>query len=694
MAMALKKALGKETTDRLWKAVKNSRERVQTAYKPLWDRSLAVYSGNYFFHAADPLFRVGHDIGDTDWVTVNWTAAGIQIKFCGDTAVPPRFTVSPRDGMSDPHVRPILSEFFNRRFNGASGNWTAAQAAKLDALVFGTGVVMNGWHEGAPAAVPVDAVSTREQDLHQEMLGGIADAFPDIEDAQDQIPSLEELYNVSGSGAVGFRVSTYDFIIPEEARWDTFQGARFCGRTYLQSRDRLEEAGYDLGGVRGMSEWQTDMGGFNLDPAVQDALMGPRMGGVEDTPRLVCMVEVYFREVRVAKDFTVDDDGVRRTYRKGIHNLKVLWAAERPDDPLDVTLWPYSIEDEYGEQQFPYTVLVNREVPGIFYGQGDVQIAEEQQRVLNITHSLTVDHLTKVKEKYMVQEGELSPEGIEALESMNTREVVQTKSHPSSGPIEPVPRSQVTFEFQQAMDQEREALNAVTGVSDAARGNAIPGAATATEAQLVNALSSGRSAKDAEKFEKFLCEIGEKWWAVFCQFNDRDQTVKVRMPEPDGSPASVSMRILGRELQVPVDITLTTGATRLQDQTQRLERKERFLAFAQGAMALAGGPINVLYLIQLYAEDAQVTDDFDALFSPPPPPPGMLPPGMAPPGAEPAGPGVLPGQAPPGGAAQPPGLPQIPGLAMAAQGAQGAQTSGPVAPIPLSPSTNGGPKNG
>ena len=661
----------------LWKQVEQARKGLAFQYKRRWDRNLLLYQGDHWFDEDDDDPILPNGLKAT---TINWIGAGIKIKHSSDTAVVPQFDVMPEDPTIDQgelNLRLVIAAYINKNFCGASGFWDAAQAAWLDYHVYGTGVVAVGWRMGIAEPAPIDDASLQEQAEHeaglQEMYLHVA-SNPAFAGASFSPPETSEEVPLRGEGQVGFRVSPYNLIIDPEATWDTWQQARFIGYTYQRTLDDLEAA-YGEAAVDGISGYTETVDDgtrrFVLDPADEERTL-------PEGQNLVPCAEVWFRSVHISKAFTSLDGDIERTYPAGDYPIRFRWAIERPNEPLEADLWPYDLRDDDDRRLYPFHIVVNREMPGYLFGQGDPEIAQDPQHALNLERSLELTHHNQVREKYIAQEGELDVDARDAIESEDVGTVVFTKSPAASNPIRPLERNSLTPEFQEAAAQAKEDINSLTGVNDAARGTPIPGDHTATEARLEAQLSSGRSAKAASKFEDLCVWLASMGWQLKCQYASAGDRVRFRAPRPQGGAPTMQLRLLTGEQLVPVSVTLTTGATRVQDEAQKLERTIQFIQIV-GSMGQFKTPltpfgvVSPTHTVQLLARSCKLDQDLDSLFDTSAEDQQIQQQQqaqmqaqaqmaqMAPPGGSPGGPPLPPGGGPPN-----PSLASFPGQPLAA----------------------------
>ena len=601
---------------KLWRMVEVSRERWAVFPKNRFDRNLDLYKGAHWkYYPEDEIGPAPlYEPSGLKEVTVNYTAAGIEIKWAGDTAQDPKFEASPKitNAPMDPMTRALLSEVVTQDFVGASGGWKAAQAIRLDYAVFGIGIGMTCLRRGEEEPIPpqpgehdaIDAANQAAMDMLAGMMGSGAVFGPAVQPLK-----IGDLFEVVGEGPMSFRISPYDFIIDPHIAWDNWQDARFVGRTYVepvevvQADPRFKNTD-GLVGVRLMAQTQN----YILDPVAQTASQ-------QEKEAYAILADVWFRQVEIQRPFRFH--GVR--YPPGLYPVRIVWAVERPNVPLLVELWPYDIRDDRRRRQYPFHLIVNRPVPGQLVGQGDPEIGEHQQRELNLARSQELTHGDQIRAKFMVRKGSIDDEARMALENNTIGVVVELNQEPASQPILPLPRPELPADIHQSADHAQEDLSALTGVDDAARGTPMPGDQTATEARLIAAKSASRAAKDAQKFEELLTEMAAFQWSVRCEYGITGDEVRVRTPRVGMDGGGMNVMILGEEHLVPVNISLLTGSTRIQDKQLKLERIERFAALAEQLQQVfgpmnPGGVVNPLQLLELHAEAGDFTDNLEPLF--------------------------------------------------------------------------------
>ncbi|HYF45588.1 MAG TPA: hypothetical protein VD926_05210, partial [Acidimicrobiales bacterium] len=543
-------------------------------------------------------------------VTVNWTGAGVEIDWASDTVQPPRFECAPLD-QDDPRLRLIVSQIVTRDFNGPSGAARAAEAMRLDWSVLGMAFGLVGWREGSAEPLPEsDEIRAEQEEVEAELDAMTAEmaAMEGVDGTALEPADYTETVEILGEGGVAVRLSPLDLIIDPTVRWDNWPEARYIGRSYLQRTEDLKRSGLPgASDLQGLRDIRTKSGGkWVLDPSQTDQ--------VRDGVSWSVMVEVTFRALQIDRSFSTSD-GSR--YGPGEYPVRVLWTLRRPDEPLSIEMCPYNRRDETGRYVYPYNLVVARPVPGLLWGQSDAEIAEPQQRELNTLRSLQMTRADQIRDKFIVPKGMLDDRAKEALESRVVGTVVEVKGG-DANVIQAIPRPAVNMEIEQAAINAKEEMNALTGVSDQARGVTAEGQTTATEARLVAQLSSGRAAKDSNKYEQLCVWMADWLWWLRCENGLYGDRVRVRSPRT-AFGQKTTIEVLGREHLVPCEVSVSTGSTRLADRGQDLEMIERFVALASSVGAIYNpqtgtGWVNPIHLLEIYAERAGITRDLDALF--------------------------------------------------------------------------------
>lgn len=695
--------LPQETIDRLWSEVAVARKWMKKEYQQRWIQSGRLYGGDHWAVANE---RSGElDLRRESGLlrtTANWIAPTVQSGYCSVTTQDPEFTVSPR-GIHDPVIEAGLSKYVTEEFLGAWGAWRAVQQTTLNSGVYGAGMLRVGWHVGDLEIVPFEdeeAADIAEADAIQQELYAELAFNPGVAAKDLQQPAPEWETRVVGAGPRAVAISPYDMIIPRQVHSHDFEDGPFAGCSYicpLSEVERWAAETYPKEGKGSLKSFAYE----SMSIYGGDGVLNPVDRSLEavDGDPLIPIYEVWFKRVHVPRPFTTKVSGSSVRLPAGEYPLRIRWAVDRPEAPLDCDLWPHVLRGRNKQRSFPFRVLFAREVPGQLIGQGVPEVAQQPQQAMNLCLSMELtDAKQSARRRYLLWKNAIEPEGRAALEDSTAMNVfIETNAPPGSQPILRLEDGGTPLELEQLRMSCRDVINATTFVGDSARAVDTPGTPTATEVNARVEQSGTVGAKQNRKVEDLCIWAAQAQWELLRLFGDVEEPVSVTDPTGESQePMSVD---IGAHLELPVLITVLTGAKRAEQRQAAVTNHTTFIQVADSTRMLQtpGNPMGIIDGRERFRQLAIVLDiggDPDKLFVPPQAPPAMIgpdglpiaPSAVAPmdetPGAGDAGLSGAPPTAP-----LPPSPPSQQGEAMG----MGAMGEGP---LPLQAQFPGGPQAG
>lgn len=585
---------------KMFERVLAAHEIVEQKQAPQWDRNLSLFRGNHWGDVDDRTgFEYAYDSGGMREVTINWTRDSCDILFSNRTAQDPKFSAVPVEDEDDPTLGAVIGHFITKKANGAWRIKEASESATLDSIVFGTAISFSGWKPGRdrmePKSPEVDPSATDE---------GASDTA-----------------KIEGQGPVASRVSPYNFLIDPEVHWDNIGEAEFMGQVTVKIDTSINPArstAGEGGDGRFMSKDAIYKGGRTVD-RLHDFILDPGLKALmsqEGELRFVVRMDTWWKSVEIKRAFTCVEDGVSVNYPAGFYPVRIVWDMANEAEPLLVELWPYELRDEDDDLFYPFTVVNENPQPGSVWGRGIPDLVESQQLALNDVESARVGRALKIREKWVAQKGTLGQEGITALQSTEDGVVVEVNSMNPATAITPLIRPNVVMEWQEASSNLKEGMNFTTGVNDAARGAALPGDQTATEARLIAQQSTGRSAKASLRVEDHAVRLAMNCWSLQCQFRLTGEHIRYSDPNTPGPSRRVQIDL---HHLAPVKLSMSTGASRISEAQQKMERIEKFIQIAMGMLAFWSpmnptGYLDPEFLMREYVTLSDFTSTPEKLF--------------------------------------------------------------------------------
>lgn len=540
------------------------------------ERDRCLLRGDHYNPA---LYPNGNPFREFIEVPIGLIGSNAQIVIANLLHSLPQFTVEPKaqgyvdeetgqEIAFDPETKkrlPLLLERWLTQYYVSSGAQTAFRNVLLDGLAGGgVGILHASWYEGDDdPTLPMDpSEAARLQELAQT---------PGVR-ARDLRPA----YTVAGRGPVALYVSPHDFLVDPQATWDRIEEAAFMGRMFPMPKERIE---------RVFPEWAKRN---NLDRVIQDGVefnTNPIRQHVdsEDNPEDVLVFDLWFKSVYIERDFTQEDaEGNIEQYPGGYeYPVRVVWAQDRPLDPLRVELWPLDYRNDRDERLYPFLFIIPNPQPDSFWGQSDAELQEAMQRLMNFALSALVTHAKSyAKTRHTYTQNALTDEGYRTLLHGGPDSFVECTPNAGENPIRPVERIPPDPSILQVMETAKRFMDVISGVDEPSQGITAQGEQTATEANLLASKSSSRMALKQADYEGLVETLAGMFYQAMVKYGLIGDKIRLTLPQAQGGTGEPEDVEIGPEHLVPAKVTVETGSTMAANKQQKINNT---LAFTQTA---------------------------------------------------------------------------------------------------------------
>lgn len=307
--------------------------------------------------------------------------------------------------------------------------------------------------------------------------------------------NADEKYNMDADSPIILRITPFSFIIDPEA--NTQKDARWEGemRFLDWEKDVLtnEKEFINLDKAKELvSEYitNTEINNYN-EETVGDpnkATVSTQYGSPSISANTVKRLKIY--EIY---------DKVER---------KIMWLA---DGKILIKFMDYP---EYLKSS-PYCIMTFNKTPDFFYGKTDYDISESLYLELNILSNRIVEFSRRMIPKYIANKNafESQKQLSELLRSEMCETVAIAGNVPPENAIVPIPTIGLPKENIELLQLLTQQLNETTGITEYAKGSAS-GAKTATEASLMQAGATTRSAFRQRIIDRFVTQIIRKLFFI------------------------------------------------------------------------------------------------------------------------------------------------------------------------------------
>lgn len=315
--------------------------------------------------------------------------------------------------------------------------------------------------------------------------------------------------------------------------------------------------------------------------------------------------------------------------------------SEKGDDFLvDPTPQPYS----FGH---PFVYINNYEVPGQFYGMGEIEAIEDLQNELNKTRSQMLNHRKRGARKWLGNKRAFNQQGIAAITSDIDGQIAWVNDDiPFNEALVQIPMDAIDpglYNWSETIEAD---MDTISGVSEYQRGGASQQIRrSATEASIIAEASNSRAADKLARFELVNAEIARRVVMLAQQYMTNDESIRIN--GQDGLPiwGNVEPDFIKGEF----DFEVEAGSTKPKNEAYMQQQATQLFTALQ---PLLGSPfVNTPELLKLFIEQGFGIKDASKYVAQQP---QMMPPGM--PGQPPQG---GPGQPMPQNQGPPPGQPPV-----------------------------------
>jgi hypothetical protein len=337
-------------------------------------------------------------------------------------------------------------------------------------------------------------------------------------------------------------ISPFNFFIDPNAT--TIDDAEYCGFAIYKS----------LGEVAKLNKKKVEQLKASLSMPTDEWLNYGKDGSSEtSSPKKLLYIEIYFRDdsTMIGEDEETGEEVEILKYPKG---RKVCIAG-------DVLL--YDGENEYKDGKFPFAILKCYDIPGEFWGMGEVQQIMAPTNTVNVlTNSL-------------VETAELTSNPIWILDknsgvtkgSLTNRKGLVVRKNPGTEVKRDAPPTMPAY-IQNVIDNMKQDIENISGVFDVTRGEKPTGITAAAAIQALNEQAQGRIKLKVQNLEQFLSEVGGLWLSRIQQFWASARIIRVM--QDDYKPSFTTLS--GDEVDGDFDIIIAAGSTMPENKTSKLQQ--------------------------------------------------------------------------------------------------------------------------
>jgi ribosomal protein L12E/L44/L45/RPP1/RPP2 len=587
-----------QTWQELFDLVSSSHERLVEEQQERWQRNLGLYCEDPW-----PITEGGRPA----WLKAtesNYLADAVRVSVATLTHQLPAISVRTTQP-DDPIEEALIAEVLRVDLE-ESGAWDACREVRLDVGLYGIGALFLSWDPGrdddplADDAVPSgeQMVAEYQDQLAQSQMAEMVQGMGGVpEPLQPPPPAEPVVVRVAGEGPRARAISPWDLYLDPRTSWATYQRGRWMGRSYSLSPQEIGQLGLprDVEEKLLASAEDGEEGSRAVD--VRDpALRGQAVEGDQRIP----LLEVWFRDLPV--------DGRNQ-------NVVCLWSPSAPEEPLLIEPWPYTLRNQSGFPLYPYFCLWGGKVPRSLRGISVAELAEPQQREINLLRSLQLTAAWQARQRFATR-GKLTEEQREAWEGEGIGNLIEELGTP----IEPVVQPPLDAGVYAVVEAATRDLNAHTGVTAPALGIDTPGDPTATEVRYNAGQGSVRAADDQREWEEYLVDVLRGLWALRCDLGKYgDRLYRLQAPpninridpasglETEVPKGETLFEPLRKDHLKPADVTIEAGSTMLRDTEREVQGLiEAGTAAANlGLLATPMQPLGVLngeaWLRQIFA---------------------------------------------------------------------------------------------
>lgn len=209
-------------------------------------------------------------------------------------------------------------------------------------------------------------------------------------------------------------------------------------------------------------------------------------------------------------------------------------------------------DSPYNDDKFPFVVFKDYEIPGKFWGEGEVaQLLSPQQHLNELNNAIIDNAKTTANMPWIVDKNSGIAQG-----KITGRPGLVIRKNPGSEVRREQPPSMPGY-VQQAVDGFKADMEQVSGIFDTLKGNSETGVYTAQGILALQEAGQARIRLKVKLMEDSLSDLAKMWFSRIKQFWKDDRWL--RMTYADGS---YDFKMIKKDnLQQEYDLKITAGST-------------------------------------------------------------------------------------------------------------------------------------
>lgn len=220
-------------------------------------------------------------------------------------------------------------------------------------------------------------------------------------------------------------------------------------------------------------------------------------------------------------------------------------------------------ENSYKDGKFPLVLWKCYDVPGRFWGKGEVEnIISPQQAKCTITNAILDSAVLTANPVWILDKNS----GVEK-NSLTNRSGLVVRKNPGTEVRREQPPSLPAY-IQNIIEVFNQDIEHISGVYDVTRGERPTGITAAAAIQALNEQAQGRIKLKVQQLEQMLSELGGLWLSRIQQFWDTKRDVRVM-----DSDYNVQFDVVDKsDLDGDYDVIVAAGSTMAVNKTARLQQ--------------------------------------------------------------------------------------------------------------------------
>ena len=176
----------------------------------------------------------------------------------------------------------------------------------------------------------------------------------------------------------------------------------------------------------------------------------------------------------------------------------------------------------------PFVMIRNYDIPEYFYPMGELEAIEPLQYELNATRTQMMNHRKRFARKWLYKESAFDGDGRQALESDHDNVLVPVIGDENIGAVvTPMPAVVNPPEFYNQSEMISSDMDAITGISEYARGALPEIRRTATEAAMLQDAANARSSDKLAIIEQAIAHCARRLVGIAQQYMTGEQVARV-----------------------------------------------------------------------------------------------------------------------------------------------------------------------